>query len=163
MGDSTGKSVSSVCFGVVFSIFATAALLTSTSSAVAQETTIEELRLLEKENMELVREFNSAWQTHDSEEILKYLHEDLTFRIAEHQPRVEGKEQFEMNLLDFLSSIVSIRFDLLRIEAYGKVVITDSIHYLDRGDTEEENHMSAIFFLEDGKIREWQDYRMPTE
>jgi limonene-1,2-epoxide hydrolase len=44
----------------------------------------------------------------------------------------------------------------------GSIVINDRIDRFDTGDNKMEFHIVGFFFVRDGKIKEWQDYTMPT-
>lgn len=115
----------------------------------------------EKENVRLVTEFCESWATMDVDKIAGYLADDVTFRMIDTAPFVEGKTAMIEGIKQFLAERSDARFELLRSDAIGNVVINERIDHFERKDGSDAFHVTGFFLVKDGKIAEWRDYMMP--
>jgi limonene-1,2-epoxide hydrolase len=115
----------------------------------------------EKANLELVNEFCASWESMDVDKITSYLDDKLTFRMIEGMPRVEGKAAMAEAMKGFLATRSKARFEVMRSAAMGNLVINERIDHFTREDGEDAFHVTGFFFVNNGKVVEWQDYTMP--
>ena len=142
------------------------AFLTATGSAAAcallpRGASAATLSEVERANEKVVNDFCAAWVTRDPDQIGSYLSDDASFRPIETQPRIEGREAIIGGLRDFLSSARSARFEMIRSTVIGNTVMNERIDHFDTGDQQLAFHISGVFLVMDGKIKEWQDYTWP--
>ena len=143
------------------------AFLTATGSAAAVAAfmppgaSAATLSEVERANEKVVNDFCAAWATRDPDQIGSYLADDVSFRAIESAPRTEGREAIIGALRDFLSSARSARFEMLRSTVIGNTVMNERIDHFDTGDDQLAFHISGVFLVIDGKIKEWQDYTWP--
>lgn len=128
--------------------------------ADAQEVSAE-LKEHEQANIKLVNEFCDAWETMDVDKLASFLADDVTFRMIDTSPRIEGKAALVEGTRQFLAPRKSARFEVLRSEAIGNLVINERIDHFEREDGKDAFHVAGFFLVKDGKIVEWQDYMMP--
>ena len=112
-------------------------------------------------NVEVVLGMSTAWQTGDVNEIARFLHEEIAFRGAAEQmtPAVVGKAAFIESVAQFLST-TSVEMVVRDTFALNPCVMT-AHQQLFRGaalEGEHEDLYIGCFFLQDGQIREWNDY-----
>ncbi len=115
----------------------------------------------DRRNIEVVKAMSAAWATGDVSKIAVHMHEKISFRgSAENMdaPAVVGIENFTKAIAGFLK-MTKIEMRILDAFALDPVVIT--CHHQLFENTERGLHEDlyiACFFLQDGKIREWNDY-----
>ena len=139
---------------------ATAALgmvLGSTASAESATGPSE----LEKANEKVVNDFCAAFDTLDQEKLLSFLSDDITFRMFDTAPLIEGKEAMREGLASFLAPAKSAHFEMIRSQAMGNIVLNERIDHFDMGEVKNTFHMTGVFLVKSGKIVEWYDYSMP--
>ncbi len=143
------------------------AFLTATGSAAAvaafmpRGASAATLTEVERANEKVVNDFCAAWVTRDPDQIGSYLAEDASFRALETAPRTEGRAAIIDSLRSFLSSARSARFEMIRSTVIGNTVMNERIDHFDTGDDQLAFHISGVFLVIDGKIKEWQDYTWP--
>lgn len=120
-----------------------------------------ELTDTEKANEKVVNDFCAAWASMDADKIASYWGDNITFRMIDTAPRVDGKENLLMGVKQFLDGAKSARFEMLRSHVIGNVVINERIDHFDRGDKKDAFHVAGFFLVKNEKIVEWQDYMMP--
>jgi len=74
---------------------------------------------------------------------------------------MEGREAIIGGIRDFLSSARSVRFEMLRSTVIGNTVMNERIDHFDTGDDQLAFHISGVFLVIDGKIKEWREYQWP--
>ena len=118
-----------------------------------------ELTAAERANVQLVRDFCASWSTRDLKQILPRLSDDCLYRMSETTPAVTGHAGVNERLGSWMpSSDLGIEFRILDTFAAGSVVMNhriDSFKSTTRPLTWEG---VGIFFVKDGKIKEWSDY-----
>jgi limonene-1,2-epoxide hydrolase len=126
--------------------------------AAAQEASLSDA---EKANEDVVNDFCAAWESMDAEKLAGYWDDNITFRMIDTSPRVDGRDNLHAAVRQFLDGVVAARFEMLRSHVIGNVVINERIDHFDRGDKKDAFHVTGFFLVKNGKIVEWQDYMMP--
>jgi len=113
----------------------------------------------EKVNVQLVADFCASWSTRDLAKILPRLADDFIYRRGETTPAVTGHAGVTERLGSWMpSSDLGIEFRILETFAAGSIVMNrriDSFKSTKRPLTWEG---VGVFFIRDGKIKEWSDY-----
>lgn len=117
----------------------------------------------ERSNVQLVRDFCASWSTRDLAQILPRLAADCVYRMSETTPAVAGHAGVTDRLGSWMpSSDLGIEFKILETFAAGPIVMNhriDSFKSTTRPLTWEG---VGVFFVKDGKIKEWSDYTLRT-
>ena len=104
-------------------------------------------------------DFCASWSTRDLSKILPRLADDCIYRMSETTPAVNGHAGVTERLGSWMpSSDRGIEFKILETFAAGSIVMNrriDSFRSTTRPLTREG---VGVFFIKDGKIREWSDY-----
>jgi len=140
---------------------AAAALAIPPAAAFAQESDPAQQTAHEQANVSLVNDFCAAFETMDVQKLSAYFADDITFRMIDTAPRIDGRSALTAALTGFLATRSAARFDVLRSHAIGNVVINERIDHFTRKDGEDAFHVTGFFVVKDDKIVEWQDYFMP--
>jgi limonene-1,2-epoxide hydrolase len=118
----------------------------------------------ERANVQLVRDFCASWSTRDLKQILPRLSDDCIYRMSETTPAVNGHVGVTERLGSWMpSSDLGIEFKILDTFASGPMVMNhriDSFKSTTRPLTWEG---VGIFFIKDGKIKEWSDYTVRVQ
>ena len=113
----------------------------------------------ERANVRLVDEFCASWSTRDLTKILPRLADDCIYRMSETTPPVNGHAGVTERLGSWMtSSDRGIEFKILETFSAGSIVMNrriDSFRSTTRPLTWEG---VGVFFVKDGKIKEWSDY-----
>lgn len=113
----------------------------------------------ERANVKLVTDFCASWSTRDLKQILPRLADDCVYRMSETTPAVNGHAGITERLGSWMpSSDLGIEFKIFDTFASGPMVMNrriDSFKSTTRPLTWEG---VGIFFVKDGKIKEWQDF-----
>jgi limonene-1,2-epoxide hydrolase len=117
----------------------------------------------ERANVQLVGDFCASWSSRDLARILPRLSDDCVYRMSETVPAVTGHAGVSDRLGSWMpSSDLGIEFKILETFAAGPIVINhriDSFNSTTRPLTWEG---VGVFFVKDGKIKEWSDYTIRT-
>lgn len=118
----------------------------------------------ETANTEIVAGFCAAWATRDPQRILPFFAADGTYRMSETTPAVTGPAGIMERLGSWIeSSDKGIEFRILDTYAKGPMVVN---HRIDRFMSTTRPltwEGVGIFFVKDGKIREWNDYTIKVD
>ena len=136
------------------------ALMTLTTAGSAQAA---ELSDAEKANVKLVGDFCAAWATRDFAKILPFLADDSSYRMSETTPAVTGHAGVRERLGSWIDSSQQIEFKILDTYAKGPMVVN---HRIDRFVSTTRPltwEGVGVFFVKDGKIKEWSDYTVRME
>jgi limonene-1,2-epoxide hydrolase len=129
------------------------ALIGTTSDAA-----VPALSAAEQANVKLVNDFCAAWATRDMTKILAFLGEDCVYRMTETTPSVTGHAGVTERIKPAVDRADAVTFEVLDTYARGPMVIN---HRIDRFASAERPFTwegVGVFFVKDGKIREWFDY-----
>ena len=122
-----------------------------------------ELTAAEKANVDLVTSFCAAWSARDMAKITPYLTTESVYRMSETTPPVVGPDGVRERLGSWLETSQQIEFKILETFARGPMVIN---HRIDRFVSTTRPltwEGVGVFFVKDGKIREWSDYTIRVE
>jgi len=123
----------------------------------------DKLTAAETANEKVVNDFCAAWESMDVEKIGSYLDDDVSFRMIDTAPVVEGKDKVVAGFPAFFERLDSARFEMLRSVAMGTVVVNDRIdHFHHKDGKKDAYHITGVFVVKGGKIVEWRDYLLPT-
>jgi limonene-1,2-epoxide hydrolase len=116
----------------------------------------------EQANLKLVADFCSSWSTRDTTRILPFLATDCVYRMTETTPPANGHDGVVQKLKQWLDDSSLVEFKILDAKASGPIVIT---HRIDRFITKQPLTWEGVgvFFVKDGKIKEWSDYTMRVQ
>lgn len=117
----------------------------------------------ESANLDIVKRFCAAWGTRDLQLITSYLADDSVYRMTETTPPILGHEPFVAQLQPWMVSSDSIEFKILETFARGPIVVT---HRIDRFASKTRPltwEGVGVFFVQNGKIKEWSDFTIRTE
>jgi len=120
---------------------------------------------LEIANETLVNDFCAAWSQRDITALRAYLAEDLYYQIAPGQPVIESRDELEKRMGAWVSSLESVRWDILRSYVIGPVVLNERIDYFNAPEGGKAPSMRfqivGHFLVEDGVIKVWKDWPIP--
>jgi limonene-1,2-epoxide hydrolase len=117
---------------------------------------------VEKANVKTVTDFCAAWATRDINRALPFLAADCVYRMTETTPPVNGHEGVTQRLKPTVDNATLVEFKVLDTAAVGPIVIN---HRIDRFSTARPFTWEGVgvFFVKDGKIKEWSDYTIRVE
>lgn len=116
----------------------------------------------EAANLELIKQFCESWATRDGAQVGAFFADNATFRMTEDAPMVQTRELITKRLQGFLAIAKKAEFEVLRSHGIGDIVINERYDKFTMGTKEVSYHMVGVFFVREGKIQEWFDYRMPA-
>ena len=117
----------------------------------------------ERANIKLVTEFCASWSTRDLDKIVSYLADDSVYRMTETAPPALGHAGFRERLGTWMQTSQQIEFRILESYAKGPMVIT---HRIDRFVSTTRPltwEGVGVFFVKDGRIKEWSDYTIKVD
>ena len=126
--------------------------------AFATRAQAAEWTALEKANVKVVNDFMAAAQGKDLAKPMAFLTADCVYRMTETSPPDKGHEAITTRLKSFVDTADAIKFDIYSTYAAGPIVIN---HRLDKFTSKVRPLLFegvGVFFLKDGKIKEWTDY-----
>jgi limonene-1,2-epoxide hydrolase len=129
----------------------------------AGEAQAAELSDAEKANVKLVGDFCAAWATRDLAKVLPFLAEDSAYRMSETTPIANGHAGVRERLGSWMESSQQIEFKVLDTYAKGPMVVN---HRIDRFVSTTRPltwEGVGVFFVKDGKIKEWFDYTIRVQ
>jgi limonene-1,2-epoxide hydrolase len=111
----------------------------------------------EKANVKVVNDFCAAWSARDVARTLPFLSTDVVYRMTETTAPANGHEGVIDRLKPTVDRAARVEFKVLDTYAAGPIVINHRIDHFatDRPLTWEG---VGVFFVKDGKIKEWSDY-----
>jgi limonene-1,2-epoxide hydrolase len=117
---------------------------------------------VEKANVKTVNDFCAAWATRDISRALPFLAADCVYRMTETTPPVNGHDGVIQRLKPTVDGATLVEFKVLDTAAVGPIVIN---HRIDRFSTARPFTWEGVgvFFLKDGKIKEWSDYTIRVD
>ena len=136
-----------------------AALLVASASA-QEGTDRPALSEQEQANVRLVDRFCAAWEAMDLAQVTATMMPDAVYRQSQDTPPVTGHQALIEMMQPWIKSSHAITYKVLETFARGPVVINHRIDIY-HSDT---NHLEwegvGLFLIQDGLIREWQDFTM---
>lgn len=115
----------------------------------------------DRANIEVVKGMSAAWATGDVTKIAAFMHPKIAFRgSAENMesPAVVGMDNFTKAIAGFLK-MTKVEMKILDAFALDPVVVTCHQQLFENKERGlHEDLYIGCFFMQDGKIREWNDY-----
>lgn len=140
-------------------VFAAPALATNISESRKDNSTHE------RDITQLVTDFCLAWNGRDVEKLIPFIAEDIEYHMWEGGPVVKGPAGFRQQLGGFMSSMKEIKWEVLRSQAIGDIVINERFDHFIRQPgakrPDDHFHIAGVFLVRGGKIAYWKDYNMP--
>jgi limonene-1,2-epoxide hydrolase len=128
------------------------ALLTS------RETRAAELSEQEAANLKTVNAFCAAWSTRDLRQVTSHMTADAVYRMTETTPPVTGAAALIAQIQPWVDTSSAIEFRVLESFAKGPMVVNHRIDHFSSATRPLTWEGVGVFFLQDGKIKEWFDY-----
>ena len=105
----------------------------------------------------IVNDFCAAVAKRDGAAVRPFFADDIVYRITETTPPVVGLDAVMGTFTKFVADAKSVEFRVLETFSSGPIVIN---HRIDRFDSPRPLTWEGVgvFFVKDGKIKEWSDY-----
>jgi len=133
------------------------------SGANAQEQSIEtHITDAEKANIRIVDAFCEGWEAMNLAEVFATMKEDAVYRQSQDTPPVTGYQAISDLMKLWVDDSYRIDYIVEETFARGPVVINRRIDIYHRNNAEDHLEWEGVglFLIEDGLIREWQDFTM---
>jgi limonene-1,2-epoxide hydrolase len=116
----------------------------------------------ERASVKVVTDFCAAWSTRDMNNVLPFLADDCVYRMTETTPPANGHDGVIQRLKTWVDTASLVEFRVLDTMAAGPIVIN---HRIDRFLTKQPLTWEGVgvFFVKDGKIKEWSDYTIRVQ
>lgn len=135
-----------------------AAALAGANRASAQDWTE-----IEAANVKIVNDFCAAWSTLDLSRVTALMAEDSVYRMTETTLPVTGHQALIDRMQPWIDTSDAIVFEVKETFAKGPIVVN---HRVDRFESTTRPltwEGVGVFFVADGKIKEWFDYSIRVE
>jgi limonene-1,2-epoxide hydrolase len=139
-------------------LIASAAIGGLIMAASARRAEAVELTGAEKANVKVVSDFLASVKPKDMTSLATYLSPACVYRMTETSPPDKGYDAIAQRLRPFVDSAQQVEIKILSSSAMGPIVIN---HRIDRFTSSTQPLLFegvGVFFLANGKIREWTDY-----
>ena len=127
-------------------------------AASARRTEAAEWTAAEKANVKVVSDFLASVKPKDMTNLATYLSPACVYRMTETSPPDKGFDAIAQRLRPFVDSAERVEIKILASSAMGPIVIN---HRIDKFTSSTQPLLFegvGVFFLANGKIREWTDY-----
>jgi limonene-1,2-epoxide hydrolase len=116
----------------------------------------------ERANVKTVTDFCAAWSTRDLARVLPFLSDDCVYRMTETTPPANGHDGVTARLKSSVEGSDRVQFQVLDTFATGPIVIN---HRIDQFVSSRPLTWEGVgvFFVKDGKIKEWSDYTIRVQ
>jgi len=137
------------------------AMAASTVGTTPAEAQSKPLSPVDKKNVDVVLGMSAAWKTGDAQKIAAFMHEKVWFRGGADNveaPGTKGKQAFVDSIAKFLSTT---KVDMVVHDTFALNPVVVTCHQQLFENKERGLHEDlyiACFFIQDGLIREWNDY-----
>lgn len=122
-----------------------------------------ELSDAEKENVRVVTAFCASWSTRDPGQILPFLADDCVYRMTETTPPASGHAGVIERLGSWIETSQQIEFKVIESYAKGPIVMNYRVDRFSSTTRPLTWEGVGVFFVKDGKIREWSDYTVKVD
>lgn len=112
----------------------------------------------QRANVAVVGDFLASLKPRDMTNMAKYLSPACVYRMTETSPPDKGYEAMKQRLRPFVDSADQIEIKILTTQAAGPIVINHRIDTFKSSTHPLLFEGVGVFFLADGKIKEWTDY-----
>ena len=131
--------------------------------ALASNASAAEWTDAEKANVKLVTDFCASWSTRDLKQVLPRFADTGVYRMSETTPAVTGHAGVTERLGSWMQSSDRITFQILETFASGPIVINHRIDTFASKTRPLTWEGVGVFFVQNGKIKEWSDFTIRTE
>ena len=114
----------------------------------------------EKANVQVVNDFLHATKPKDTTGLATHLAPDCVYRMTETTPPDKGFDAIVKRLARYVDNAEKIDFQILATYAAGPIVINHRIDTFTSKVAPLLFEGVGVFFLKDGKIKEWTDYTL---
>jgi limonene-1,2-epoxide hydrolase len=131
--------------------------------AAVREASAQQRSEAEARNVALVNDFCAAWSTRDLQRVTALMADDSVYRMTETTPPLTGHAALIAQMQPWVDTSSSIEFKILETFASGPMVMN---HRVDRFASTTRPltwEGVGVFFVKDGKIREWSDYTISVK
>lgn len=143
--------------------FGTIALLTIsmivTHNAIADNN--KQLDIIEQKNEQLVRDFMASLAQKDMKKVASYLSDDFSFQNAMKGKREFGKKTFTDWWFGMVGNATKLKPKIIRINVIGNTVIFENTFYYQDKENEMTFKGAKFVNIKNGKITEYQEYKLP--
>ena len=146
--------------GVDRRAFLAAGLGVAAVAGISRQANAAEPSVLEKANMQIVKDFCAAWPSHDLEKILAFFSDNGAYRMTETMEPAKGREALTARIKTIINNVD--RFEILDTFARGPMVVNERIDRFSNFQLKSW-HGVGVFLIKDGKIVEWYDYTISSE
>jgi limonene-1,2-epoxide hydrolase len=116
----------------------------------------------EKANVKIVNDFCAAIATRDAARVAPFFADDLVYRPTETTDAIRGKEAVAATFRKWTETADRMEFRVLETFASGPIVMNHRIDQFS-GTRRIRWDGVGVFFVKDGKIKEWTDYTISLE
>ncbi len=128
------------------------ALLTSREARAA------DMSPQEAANLKTVTAFCAAWSTRDLRQVTAHMTTDSVYRMTETTPPITGAAALVAQMQPWIETSSAIEFRVLETFVKGPMVVNHRIDHFSSTTRPLTWEGVGVFFLQDGKIKEWSDY-----
>jgi limonene-1,2-epoxide hydrolase len=116
----------------------------------------------ERANIDLVDRFCKAWEALNLAQVFATMKTDAIYRQSQDTLPVTGHQAISNVMKSWVDDSYKIDYIVLETLARGPVVINHRIDIYHRNNAEDHLEWEGVglFLIEDGLIREWQDFTM---
>ena len=122
-----------------------------------------ELSEQEAANLALVNAFCAAWSTRDLQQVTALMSAEAVYRMSETTPPVTGGAALIAQMQPWVDTSSAIEFRILESFARGPMVINHRVDRFSSATRPLTWEGVGVFFVQDGKIKEWFDYTIRVE
>lgn len=120
-----------------------------------------QLITVEKQNEKLVRAFFASLGQKDMAQVHSYLTDDFSFQNAMNGKRQHGKKVFTDWWMSMVSNATVLEPKISRLKVMGDIVIFQNTFYYEDTNNSMTFKGTKFVSIKDGKIHEYQEYRLP--
>lgn len=143
--------------------FAGSALGLAATAALSQDSVASQWTEAEAANVKLVEDFCASWSTLDLAQVTSHMSVDSIYRMSETTPPVTGHEGVIGIMEPWFESSNAIEFRILETFAKGPLVINHRVDTFSSDTRPLRWEGVGVFFLVDGRIKEWSDYTIRVD
>ena len=139
-------------------VIGTGALGAAALAMMAGKAEAASMSAQEKANVAVVNAFLKAGERKDDAGSMQYLAEDCAYRYVETAPVDKGHAAIAKRLAGFSDQADKVELKVLSTFAAGPIVINHRIDHFTSKTKPLLFEGVGVFFLKNGKIKEWTDY-----
>lgn len=138
-----------------------ALMLSMAFTSLATSASAVDMTVVEEANKQVVRDFMESLKALDMEKTTSYLAEDFTYQNGMTGKRHYGVQHFSDWWWSMVNNATELTPTIVRIEAMGNIVIIEKSSYYEDPENKMTFKGTNFFHVKDGKIKEYQEYRLP--